>query len=190
GVGDVSPVFVASAIGIEGEGVAVHGHRRLHHRLAERRVRVDVAAELPGVALEELRQRGLSDELGRAVADDVCAQQLPGLGVGDDLDEAAGLAVDLRPADGREGELADLHLEPLLARLLLGQPDRRDLRVRVGAASDEVLVHRGQTLAGDVLRGDYAFLKAARSSLETSSSSSGTTRSRASSSVTLTPSWL
>src|SRR5881409_3620942 len=85
GVKDGWRVFVDWATGLKVDGVAVHGHRRLHHRLAERRVRVDVAAELPGVALEELRQRGLGDELGRAVADDVRAQQLAGLGVGDDL---------------------------------------------------------------------------------------------------------
>src|SRR5690348_17039869 len=99
-------------------------------------MRVDVAAELPGVALEELSKRGLGDELRGAVADDVRAEQLSRLGVGDHLDEAAGLAVDLRSANGGERELPDLDLVPLLARLLLGQPNRRDLRVRVGAAGD------------------------------------------------------
>src|SRR5258706_16380312 len=53
------------------DGVAVDGHRGLHHGLAQRRVRVDVAAQLPGVALEQLRERGLRDQLGGARAHDV-----------------------------------------------------------------------------------------------------------------------
>src|SRR5438270_2856703 len=100
GVNDGSRVLVVCAIGrLEVDGAAVDGHRRLHDRLAERRVRMDVPAELPRVALEQLRQRRLGDELGRAVADDMGPEQLAGLGVGDDLDESAGLAVDLGAAD-------------------------------------------------------------------------------------------
>ena len=90
--------------------VAVHGQRRLHDRLAEGRVRVDVAAELPRVALEQLRQCRLGDELCRVGSDDMRAEHLARLGVGNDLDEAASLTVDDRPAQRREGKAADPHL--------------------------------------------------------------------------------
>src|SRR5205814_8220642 len=111
--------------------VAVDGQRCLHHGLAQRRMRVDVAPELPGVALEQLCERRLCDELGGAGADYVRAQHLACLGVGDDLDKAPSLAVDLGAPDRREGNLADLDLAARVACLLLGHPDRRYLRMRV-----------------------------------------------------------
>jgi len=70
------------------ERAPIHCEGRFHHSLAEGGVRVDVAADLPRVALEELSQSRLGDELGGIGSDDVSAEQLPGLGVGDQLDEA------------------------------------------------------------------------------------------------------
>ena len=61
-------------------------------------------------------------------ADHVDAQDLVGLGVGDDLGEAVGLAVDERLADRLEGELADLERDAVPLALGLGAADRRDLR--------------------------------------------------------------
>src|SRR5438445_11607632 len=77
-------VFCAMAV-LEVDGVAVHGHRRLHHRLAQRRMRVDVAAQLPCVALEELRERRLGDQLRGLGPDDVGSEHLAGLGGGGGL---------------------------------------------------------------------------------------------------------
>src|SRR5437868_10912173 len=75
-------VLVVCAIGVlEVDGVAVYSHRRLHHRFAQRRMWMDVAAEFPRIALEELRQRRLGDQLSRLSADDVGAEHLAGLGV-------------------------------------------------------------------------------------------------------------
>src|SRR3982074_535544 len=101
--------------------VAVYGHGVLHDRFAESRMRMDVAAELPRIALEELGQRGLGYELGCVGADDVRADHLAGFAVGDDLDEAAGLAVDDGAAERGERKFADPHLETFLSGLLLGQ---------------------------------------------------------------------
>ena len=67
---------------------AMRGVRRLAHRLRHRRVRVDRADQLFDRALEPQRQRRLGDELGRARADHVHAEDLVVLLLGDDLDEA------------------------------------------------------------------------------------------------------
>src|SRR5712692_11266565 len=98
--------------------MAVDGHGGFHHRLAECRVRMDVATELPSIALEQLSKRGLGDELGGARPDDVRAEQAAGLGVRDHLCEAAGFAVDDRAPERCEGKLADLDLVAFLDRLL------------------------------------------------------------------------
>src|SRR5947199_10540153 len=79
GLNEGPVVLVVCATGVlEVDGVAVYSHRRLHHRFAQRRMWMDVAAELPCIALEELRQRRLGDQLGRLGADDVGAQHLTG----------------------------------------------------------------------------------------------------------------
>src|SRR6266568_6508720 len=111
------------------DGVPVHSERRLHHRFTQGRVWVDVPSELPRVAVEQLRERGLGDELGGARADDVRADERPALRVRDHLHEPGRLAVDDRAAKCGEGKLADLHLAARVARLLFGEADRRDLRV-------------------------------------------------------------
>src|SRR5438270_9741857 len=99
-----SPFFVAvcAIAGLEVDRVAVDGHRGLHDGLAQSRVGMDVAAELPGVALEQLRERGLGDELRGVLAHDVRAQQPPCLRVRDHLYEAGRLAVDDRAAESAE----------------------------------------------------------------------------------------
>src|ERR1700704_1905482 len=71
--------LVLTVVAISGSDVdrmPVDGEGCFHHGFAEGGVRVDVAAHLPGVALEELGQRRLGDELGRARADDVGAEKL------------------------------------------------------------------------------------------------------------------
>src|SRR5260370_28693453 len=88
-------LVICATVLLEVDGVAVNRHRRLHHSLAQRRVGVDVAAELPSVALEELGQGWLGDELSRLAAADVLAEHLARLGGRDDLHEAAVLAVHL-----------------------------------------------------------------------------------------------
>src|SRR5207237_7781483 len=115
---------------------------------------MDVASQLPGVALEKLRECRLGDQLRGAGTDDMGTQEPPALRVGHHLHEAGSLAVDLRAAESCERKLAELDLMALFACLLFGQADRGDLRVRVGAAGDELLLHRSQRLARAALRGD------------------------------------
>src|SRR3546814_4177565 len=64
-----------------------------------------------------------------------------------------------RLAVADEGELTDLHLAAALFRLRLGQPHRRHLRPRIGAARYVALVHRMNALvARDRLRRDDALM--------------------------------
>src|SRR5882757_2374542 len=139
--------------------VAVHSQRRLHDRFAQRWMRVNVAAELPRVALEQLGKRRLGDELGRLRADDVRAKHLAGLGVGDDLDEAASLSMDDGPAQRREWKLADSYFVSLIFRLLFSETYRCDLRMRIRASCDQLLLHRRHALAGDVFDRGHAFMR-------------------------------
>ena len=94
----------------------------------ERRVGVGRAADLPGRRVEGEGERRLGDEVGGVRADEVDAERVVGLRVGDDLGEALVLAADDRLGDRLEGHLADLVREALLLALLLGQADRGDLR--------------------------------------------------------------
>ena len=82
-------------------------------------------------------------------ADHVHAQDLVGRGVGDDLDEAARVAVDDGLAAGLEGELADLRGQAARLALRAGQTDRGDLRPRVGGSRHLHVVDRLDLLAGD-----------------------------------------
>src|SRR5918999_3788433 len=107
---------------------AICGPGGLHHGLGQRRGAVDDPRDLREAALEQLRVHELLDQLGRARADDVAADHLAVLLVADDLHDAAAVAVDRAAADGAVLDLADDDVEALLARLLLGQPERADVR--------------------------------------------------------------
>jgi hypothetical protein len=97
------------------------------------------------------RQRRLGDQLGDARADHLDAEQLVGLRVGDDLDQAFCLAEGECPAAGLEWEAADLHLVSGLARLSLAEADVGDLRLGVDAVRRGVVVRHAVASAGDVL---------------------------------------
>src|SRR5687767_2273114 len=128
----------------------------LAHGFRHGRVRVDRADELLDRAFELQGHRRFGDELGGARADHVHAENLVVLLVEDDLDEALGLAGHAGPREHAELELAGLHLEAALLRLLLGQADAADLRVAVRAARHLVVVDRTVLLAGDPLGQDDA----------------------------------
>src|ERR1051326_2450036 len=78
----------------------------------------------------------------RARSDDVHAEDLVVFLVGDVLHEADGLAEDLRLRVRGEGELAGLDVVAALLRLLLRQPHRRHLGVRVRAVRHVVVIER------------------------------------------------
>src|SRR5215213_1173424 len=100
---------------------AIRRSCRFHDRLAQRRVAVDDARELGVAALQQLDVDELLDELRRLRADDVAAQQV---------------AVARAGADGAVLDLADGDVVAGLARLLLGQPERRHVGVAEGRARD------------------------------------------------------
>jgi hypothetical protein len=115
---------------------------------------VDDAADLVVAALERLGVHELLDQLGRAGADDVAADQLAVLLVADDLDHAAAVAVDGAGADRAVVDLADDDVEALLLRLLLGEAERADVgraerRARDVDVLDRVRLHPGGVLDGD-----------------------------------------
>ena len=117
------------------------------------------AADLPRRRLELERDRRLGDEVRGVRPDDVDAERVVGLLVGDDLREALVLADDDRLGDRLERDLADLDVEALLLGLLLGQPDRGDLRPAVGRPRLLHVVDRVDVLlAGDDVGRDDALV--------------------------------
>ena len=87
--------------------VAGEAVEALLQRLGQRRVGVDVAGQLVGGEVPLLRQRQLGQQLGDVGADQVSAEQLAVLLVGDQLDEAGRVAEAVRLAVGGERELRD-----------------------------------------------------------------------------------
>ena len=123
-------------------------------------MRVGRAADLPGRRLELEAERRLGDEVGGVRPDDVDAERVVGLGVGDDLGEALVLAADERLGDRLERDLADLERVAGGGGLRLGQPDRGDLRPAVGRARLGRVVHVVDVgVAGDRVRGDEALVR-------------------------------
>ena len=92
------------------------------------------------------------DQLGHLRAHHMRAQKLARRGVKDRLDHPLGLTQRNRLAVADEGEAADPHLVPRGLRLLLGQPDARDLRLAIGTARDRLCPHRMRMAARDQLR--------------------------------------
>ena len=127
-------------------------------RLGQRRVAVDDARDLGVAALERLGVDELLDQLGRLRADDVAADQLAVLLVADDLDHAAAVAVDGAGADRAVVDLADDDVEALLARLLLGEPERADVGRAERRARDVDVLDRVRLQPGRVLDGDDALV--------------------------------
>ncbi len=83
-------------------------------RMAGQREVLRRSAELHGHA-------GFADHLADARPDHVHAEHLVAAGIGEDLDEAFALVVDLRPAVGAEREASDLVLAPRRLQLLLAE---------------------------------------------------------------------
>src|SRR5262245_52566299 len=144
--------------GLDVQGHAVDSQGGFANRFAHGWVGVNVATDLPRVALEEPGQCRLGDQLSRLRAHDVGAEDLARPGVGNQLGEALRLPMNDSPAVGQERELADFDLVAALPSLRLRQPDRGDLGRGVGTAGDQLLLHGLQPLPGDVLRRDDALV--------------------------------
>src|SRR5260370_16860650 len=91
-------------------------------------------AHLERGRLEQGAEGGTRDQLGDLVPDDVHSQHLVGGAVGDHLAEAGVLAPDGGTAVGAQREDAAADLPSRLARLLLGESERADLRGAVALA--------------------------------------------------------
>ena len=121
-------------------------------------MRVDDPGELLVAALERDHVHDLGDHVAGTVADDVGADDLAVLRVGDDLHHALAVVVDGRCADSAELEAADLDVVTGFLGRRLGQADRGDLRVAEGGAGDEVNVDGVGRRVRDRLDRDDALL--------------------------------
>ena len=132
------------------DGATLCRQRRFHQRLGQRRVGVDREVELlHGQPVLDGEGR-LRDQVGRPRADDVRAQELARLRVGEDLRVSLRLAERQRATRRGEREAADLDRDPLLLGLLLAQADVRDFRVGVDAVRRGVIVGCPPRVARDV----------------------------------------
>src|SRR3954464_12101671 len=103
---------------------------------------MDRARHLGVAALEVASIHEFLDQVRRLRAHDVPPEKLAVLLVADDLDHAA-VAVDGWRADGGDRDPPDRDVVALVARLLLGEAEARDLRVAERRGGDERPEHRG-----------------------------------------------
>ena len=92
------------------DGLAEAVHRGLHHALAQRGVRVDGHADVFEERMHLESERALADEVTRRGTDDMDAQELVGLLVGDHLEEALRLVDGHRPPEQGGHERAETQL--------------------------------------------------------------------------------
>src|SRR5918994_4724027 len=135
-----------------------HGHRGLADDLREARVGVHGHPYLLRRALDELGEDALGYEVRHLGAYGVHAEDEIGLGVGDYLEEAVGLALYKGLADGPEGELGLVDLVALFLGLGFGETERGHLGAAEGDALDQVTVLGQGVLARHVLYGDDALV--------------------------------
>src|SRR5262249_37746807 len=105
----------------------VDAQRRFFDRLGERRMGVAGARAILGGGGELDAQRHFGNQIAGLGADDMATHDPIGLGVGENFDEALGVAVGAGAAVGRERELADLIGGALGLQLLLGLAEVGDL---------------------------------------------------------------
>src|SRR5918994_309864 len=135
-----------------------HGHRGLADDLREARVGVHGHPYLLRRALDELGEDALGYEVRHLGTYGVHAEDEIGLGVGDYLEEAVGLALYKGLADGPEGELGLVDLVALFLGLGFGETERGHLGAAEGDARDQVTVLGQGVLARHVLYGDDALV--------------------------------
>src|SRR5262245_20906769 len=90
--------------------------------------------------LEPERDRRLGDEFRRARANHVDPQQLVVLLLCHDLDQALGLAGDLRPSEHSERKRSDAYVESTLDGGFLSEADAADFRLAVRAGGNLIVV--------------------------------------------------
>src|SRR5919112_3448368 len=116
------------------------GHRGLADDLREARVGMHGHADLFRGAFDELGEDALGYEVRHLGAYGVHAEDEVGLGVGDYLEEAVGLALDERLAYGPEGKLGLVDFVALFFGLRFVEPEGGHLGAAERDARDEVAV--------------------------------------------------
>ena len=110
---------------------------------------------------------GFGNQLRRLRSDDVHAENLPVVGVGDDLDEPFMLANDGRARVGSERELPQLHVVSGLAGFRFGEANAADFRMAIGRARNVLWIDRLAGLACNFGDGHDRFHRAYMRQLET-----------------------
>ena len=118
---------------------------------------VDGERDVLRIATVGHRDDRLVDEMPGLGADAVDPEKLVAAGVGDHLHPALDIAARPGTADAAEREATHPHGVSVVDRLLLGQPDRGDLRMGEDYGRNGVVVHH-RPLVGNTLGGDHAFV--------------------------------
>src|ERR671921_2845514 len=103
--------------------LALRGHRCLSDDLREAWVGVHGHPDLLRRALDKLGEDALGDQVRHLRPDGVHPEDEVGLGVGDYLEEAVGLALDERLAYGPEGKLGLVDFVALFFGLRFVEPE-------------------------------------------------------------------
>src|SRR5437867_1015714 len=136
---------------------AEHAEGGFFHRFAERRMRMYRDADvLRRSAILERLHRFLN-QLRHVRSDHVRAEQLVGLGVGNELDEAGSLTRRARARVGGEGEFSGLVLPSARFHFVFSESDRRNLRPGVYYRRHRLVIHV-RLLPRDYLSRDDAFV--------------------------------
>src|SRR6478735_4348482 len=123
------------------------------------RVRMDRDGELFRSAFQQAGNSALGDHLGRMWTDDVQAEQVFGIGVGDDLGEAVRVSFDDCFGIRLHGELTDLDVVAALGRFLLREADTADLWFAIGAGRRvHLFIQRERVQPHDVFDCDDAMV--------------------------------
>lgn len=143
--------------GSEVDHVAGEAVERFLECFAEGGVGVDVAGQFGGGQVPLLREGELGKKLRDVRADHVSTEELAARGIGHELYEAARFAEAVGLAVGGEGELGDQYVVAFVAGLLLGEPERSDLRLTEGRTRHHPVVAQRHGLGpGEGLGGDDA----------------------------------
>ena len=123
---------------------SLHGAIGIQQALSQRRMSVDGEHHFFHRAFQLHHGDGLGDQLCGLRAEDMHAENLAVLHIGNDLHEAVVIAKNRSLGVARKREFAHLDREALFLGLRLGQANRTDLRLGIGAAGDAVTPHRAE----------------------------------------------
>src|ERR1700730_3648475 len=98
------------------------------------------------------------DQLGDFGPGHMRAKKLSGFGIEDRFYESLGFAERDRLAIADEGKAADPDFNTQLFSFCLGEADRRDLRIAIGATGNHRLLHRMWIETLDRLYANHAFM--------------------------------